>query len=232
MSKSISVEQVQIAKRAAAKEALKLVEPGMLLGLGTGSTTAIFIDELIQAVKSGLKIRAVATSKRSEMQARQGGIFIEDINQLKSLNLTIDGADEVDSKKRLIKGGGGALLREKIVASMSDQMVVIVDENKIVEQLGKFPLPVEIIPFAYTATIEQINRLGFRGQLRIQNDYKYVTDNGNYIYDLHLNPKSQNLENVHSQLIHIPGVIETGLFIELAKIIIIGRYDETVEIRS
>jgi ribose 5-phosphate isomerase A len=225
--------QSEISKAAAAKTAVEYIQPGMRVGLGTGSTAAYFIDFLGKKCQEGLLIEAVCSSIRSQEQAQKLGIPLQDIEKVTSLDITVDGADEVDSKKQLIKGGGGALLREKIVASMSKSMIVIVDESKIVDHLGLFPLPIEIVPFGYRATIAKLNDLGYIGHLRITKNHEiYQTDNGNYIYDIHLEFPCLNPEKENRIIRSVVGVIETGFFLNLASQIIVGYPDGQVEIRS
>lgn len=228
-----NILQVQIAKKSAGYAAAELVQDGMIVGLGTGTTAAFFIERLSERCRNGLKITAVATSTRAEVMAHKGGIPIINIDSLSSIDLTADGADEIDKNKDMIKGGGGALLREKIVASMSKEMVVVVDQSKLVERLGKFPLPVEIVPFAYTATIHRIEKLGHSGSLRTTPSGQiYVTDNSNYIYDIHFDSFINDPETLHHRLREIIGVVESGLFIHLAGRIVVGYNDGRVEIRS
>lgn len=222
------------AKRAAAKAATDLIESGMTIGLGSGSTATFFIESLIDRCKTtGLQIKAVATSERSAQQAQKGGIHLCDVNDLTSLDLTIDGADEVDPLKRMIKGGGGALLREKIIASMSREMIVIVDESKLVDQLGAFPLPLEIIPFAFEVTLYKINHHGYKGAVRrLENGRPYITDNGTYIIDVTFPEKCESPERDHGLLRSITGVIETGFFLDLAGRIVVGHEDGSVSIKT
>jgi ribose 5-phosphate isomerase A len=223
---------IDVAKRSAGAKAVELVKDGMIVGLGTGTTAAHFIEHLINRCRHGLKIQAVASSEKSYQQAKVGKIPMVDINSLSHLDLVVDGADEIDSEKRMIKGGGGALLREKILAKMSREMVVIVDETKLVSKLGKQKLPVEIVPFAHKATIYQINQLGFSGTLRYQSNGKvFVTDNGNHLFDIELNPETLRLPEDHEQILQIPGVVETGFFLNLAGRIIIGFCDGTVVVQ-
>lgn len=217
-------------KKKAGEMATEWVENGMLVGLGTGSTVFHFINKLIERVSEGLEIQAVSSSIRSRNQAKEGGIPLADMDQVTSIDLTVDGADEIDSQKRMIKGGGGALLREKILANTSREMVVIVDESKVVERLGKHPLPVEILPFGYSATIDKIRKLGYQGRLRTHNaDGLYQTDNGNFIYDIQFESLREDPESDHEKLIRIPGVLETGFFFNLAGRVLVGRSDGTVE---
>ncbi|HEV8051531.1 MAG TPA: ribose 5-phosphate isomerase A, partial [Parachlamydiaceae bacterium] len=177
---------VQKAKQAAGNAAAALIQSGMLVGLGTGSTAVFFIDSLIERCKKeSLKVTVFPSSERSAKQALAGGIPLCDENQVTSLDVTVDGADEIDNKKRMIKGGGGALLREKIIASMSKEMIVIVDPTKVVKELGGCPLPVEVVPFAHHATLYKVRNEGFDGALRLKQDGNlFVTDNGNYIIDI------------------------------------------------
>jgi ribose 5-phosphate isomerase A len=218
-----------IAKKVAGHTAADLIKSGMLVGLGTGSTAAYFIDHLAERCREGLKIRAVATSNRSFERAKEQGIPMIDIDQLESLDVTVDGADEIDLEKRMIKGGGGALLREKIVASMSREMIVVVDSSKVVTQLGKFPLPIEISQYAWKATIAKLKRNGFFGQLRNKEGKTYITDGGNYIYDITFPAPLESPEEVNASIRSIPGVLDTGFFFSLAKKVLIGYPDGTIE---
>lgn len=220
------------AKEAAGTTAAQLIQPGMLVGLGTGSTAHYFIQALSKRCREGLQITAVASSEASLTQARESGISIADIQAIRQVDITVDGADEIDPQKRMIKGGGGALLREKILASSSREMVVIIDSAKQVSQLGAFPLPVEISPFAYQATIHKMNALGYQGKIRLskQNDF-YKTDNGNFIYDIQL-PLPCTPEKEEKALKALPGVVETGFFLGLAGRVIVGFPDGSVKIHS
>lgn len=221
------------AKEAAGKAAANFVKPGMILGIGTGSTVAYFITELAERVKQGLHFTAVVTSNRSAEQAQSLGIPLVDINTITSIDLTIDGADEIDPKNRMIKGGGGALLREKIVANVSKDMVVIIDQHKLVNHLGKFPLPLELVTFATPAIIHKINALGYHGTIRRTKEGKsFITDNGNVIYDINLDYPCMHPENDNEKLRSIPGVVETGFFFNLAKKVVIGYDDGHTEIRT
>lgn len=220
-------------KRKIGITAADLIEDGMLVGLGTGTTAFYMIERLIERCKEGLKIKAVASSKTSEEQAQQGGIPIVDINTLSSLDVTIDGADEIDSVKRMIKGGGGALVREKIVASMSQEMIVIVDESKLCQHLGKRKLPVEIIPFGIERTRHQLEHLGYTGLFRKTNTGTlYVTDNGNYIFDIVFSDLLKTPEHDEEKIRSIPGVVDTGFFFNLAGRVVIGFFDGQIMIQS
>lgn len=219
-------------KKAVGYRAATFVHDGMRVGLGTGTTAFFFIERLIQRCKEGLKIQALATSDHSLLMAKKGGIPILDETQITSLDLTVDGADEIDPQKRMIKGGGGALTREKIVASMSKEMIVIVDESKCVSALGKSKLPVEILPFAKQATLHHITKAGYRAEFRKKTDGSlFVTDNQNLIVDIHFDSVREHPERDHELLIHIPGVVDTGFFFHLAGRVIVGFADGQVVVK-
>lgn len=227
------------AKFAAAKRATTYVKSGMRVGLGTGSTAAWLVKCLGEMVRDeGLRITGVPTSSRTAQLAREVGIPVMSLDEARWLDVTIDGADEFDQALNLIKGGGGALLQEKIVATASDQMVVIADISKQVETLGAFPLPVEVIPFGWRTTkvlIEEtligLDVLGRSTSLRMNGDVPYVTDEGNYIVDLHLN-RIANARSLSLVLNQIPGVVENGLFIDICDVAIVGFGDGRVEVRD
>ena len=209
-------------KRQSAAAAVAEVEDGMVVGLGTGSTSKIAVDLLGARVREGLRIIGVPTSERTAAQARDLGITIGDLGDHPQLDLTIDGADEVHTGTLdLIKGLGGALLREKIVAAASRRMTVIVDESKLVPRLGGVKLPVEVVRFGWQATSRHMQDAGVLGQLRLGPDgAPFVTDNGNYILDCNLSiPDPAALD---TSLVGIPGVVETGLFIGIATRVIAG----------
>lgn len=215
-------------KQAAARRSLDFIEDGMRVGLGTGSTATHLVDFLGEKVRAGLQVQCVATSEVTRRQAEQCGIRVTTLDELPHLDLTIDGADEVDAGLRLIKGGGGALLREKIVASASDRMIVIADASKYVATLGAFPLPVEVIPFALEPVRRAITPLGCDPVLRIAAEGKaFRTDEGNYILDCPFG-RIDDPEALAEALGVIPGVVEHGLFVGLASVVLIGR-DDTVE---
>lgn len=213
-------------KKAAALKALDFVKEGMLIGLGTGSTVRYFIEALGEAVKKKkLHVAALATSISSEKLAQEYGILLLDAAKVDQLDLTVDGADEIDSKKRMIKGGGGALLREKITAKMSREMIVIVDAEKVVKHLGKHPLPLEILPWGQKATERELNELGFKGKFR-----EKLSDNGNALFDIHFDKPLSNPEEIEAKLVEIPGVVTTGFFFGLATRVIVGYSADEVEI--
>jgi ribose 5-phosphate isomerase A len=216
-------------KRAAAARALDFVEDGMKLGLGTGSTADLFLELLAKRIRSGLKIVGTPTSQRTADNARTLGIPIRDLDELGSLDLAVDGADEADGNLDLIKGGGGALLREKIVAASAKRMIVIGDETKLVERLGAFPVPVEVIPFGHVTTRARIcaaaERLAYRGLApalrQTQDGQPYRTDNANYIYDCPFCAIA-DASALALALSSIPGVVEHGLFIGMASALVIA----------
>ncbi|WP_101065400.1 ribose-5-phosphate isomerase RpiA [Roseovarius salinarum] len=227
------------AKFVAAKRAVDYVEDGMRVGLGTGSTAAWMIRCLGELVREdGLNIRGVPTSTRTAQLASEVGIEVISLDEARWLDITIDGADEFDGDLNLIKGGGGALLQEKIVATASDRMVVIADLGKEVERLGAFPLPVEVIPFGWQTTkslleemLVSMDVLGRETTLRMNGDHAYVTDEGNYIIDLHLG-RIGNPRQLALVLNQIPGVVENGLFVDICDIVVLGHGDGRVETRD
>ncbi|WP_212005403.1 ribose-5-phosphate isomerase RpiA [Chitinophaga sp. HK235] len=222
------MQQQDLAKKAAGEKAAEYVKPGMTIGLGTGSTAYYAIMRIGKLVRDGMPLRAVATSEQSEQLAKEQGIPIISFSEIDKIDLDIDGADEVDEHFRLIKGGGGALLREKIVAAASSQMIVITDESKYVKHLGRFPLPVEIIPFAWELTFKRLIALDAAPVLRTRDGRTFVTDNGNYILDCHYE-KIKDPAGLHQQLNDIPGVVENGLFLHYASRLIIGYADGSVK---
>jgi len=226
--------ETNIAKKAAAYAAADLIQDHMLIGIGTGTTVYHFINRLAERCHEGLHIKAVASSRKTELLALERNIPITDINRVVALDLTVDGADEIDPQKRMIKGGGGALLREKILASMSREMFVIIDNHKQVEHLGAFPLPIEITPFASSATIYKLTQLGFDGKLRVAADEEhfFVTDNGNYIYDITFTKPLLHPEAVFDAILPIPGIVEIGFFFNLASQVFVGYEDGSVQILS
>ena len=207
-------------KRLAAEQALGLVRDGMRLGLGTGSTAAYFIDGLGRLVAGGLRVAAVATSNETAARARALGIpLLDSVDG--PLDLAVDGADEIDPTRNCIKGRGGALLREKIIAQAARRFVLIADERKLVPRLGRGPLPVEILPFLWTQTSRRIAALGGHPVLRGDASAPVLTDNGNLILDVTFGSIAEP-EDLDRRLKAIAGVIEHGLFIGLARTAIIG----------
>ena len=216
------------AKKAAAELAIEEIQDGMIVGLGTGSTAYWAIQGLGVRVQNGLHIQAVATSVASENLAKELGIPLIPFADISEIDVTIDGADEVDHAWHLIKGGGGALLREKIVAFSSKKLIVVVDESKVVERLGAFPLPVEVVKFGCELTMRKLRSLGCEPQVRVADHQPYVTDNGNYIIDCQFG-SIPNPAELHQAINGIPGVVENGLFIGMASQVIVGYRDGSVE---
>jgi ribose 5-phosphate isomerase A len=221
-------------KQQAAERALQFVEDGMSLGLGTGSTAARFVDLVGQRVKAGLKVKCVPTSEATRAQAERLGIPLTTLDDTPFLDLTVDGADEIDGQLRLIKGGGGALLREKIVATASQRMVVITDASKVVVTLGKFPLPVEVVRFGLAATRNMVEVLaadaGCEGEVKLRlaaDGRPFETDSANLILDCAFGqiPDPEALEDA---LKLVPGVVESGLFLGIADAAVIAGPDGVV----
>jgi ribose 5-phosphate isomerase A len=216
-------------KQNAAAAAMDFVEDGMTIGLGTGSTAKYFVEFLADEIADGLVVRGVPTSEETRRLAESLGVPLVDIEQVDRIQLTVDGADEIDSEAQLIKGGGAALLREKIVANASDLMVVIADPSKQVEALGAFPLPVEVTPFGYTITAKKVyDALCQAGVLRPRikvrtgnGNVPLRTDGGNYILDCDCGI-IPDVPRAAALLAHVPGVVEHGLFPHLCRVVIIG----------
>ena len=215
--------QQDALKKAAGIEAAKLVENGMIAGLGTGSTVKFLVDELGRRhQEEGLEFTGVTTSRRTQAQAESYGIKIVDIDDVDHIDVTIDGADEVDKNFNGIKGGGAALLWEKIVATNSNQIVWIVDESKVVDTIGKFPLPVEVIPFGAGQVIKKFEARGYKPVLRLDADGKEVrTDENNFVVDLHLE-RIDHPQELAEDLINTVGVVEHGLFLNMVDKVIVG----------
>mgnify|MGYP003599272300 CR=1 FL=1 len=213
-------------KKLAALEAVKYIKSDMVIGLGTGSTAYYAVEAIGEMVKSGLQIKAVPTSEQTKQLAQSLKIPLIDINLIDTIDITIDGADEFTQNLDLIKGGGGALLREKIVASVSKKNIIITDSSKRVNKLGKFKLPIEVIPFAINQVIGQLKSSGGSGKIRMINDSAYVTDQGNYIVDADFG-LIENPKDLAEKLDRITGIVEHGLFINLADIIIMAKDNNT-----
>jgi len=235
MNKALS--PADAAKLAAAQRAVEYVQDGMRIGLGTGSTAAWLVKVLGEMVRDeGLKVMGVPTSTRTAELARAENIPVVTLDEAKWLDLTIDGADEFDGELNLIKGGGGALLQEKIVATASDQMIVIADASKRVDTLGAFPLPIEVIPFGWQASktlVEEalisLDVMGRDSSLRMNRDKPFLTDEGNFILDLNLR-RIGNARQLALVLNQIPGVVENGLFIDICDVVIVGHGNSKVEV--
>jgi len=218
-------------KEAAARASLHYVKDGQVVGLGTGSTAAYFIKLLGEKVKGGLRIKGIPTSVRSRDLAQSLDIPLTTLDECQEIDVTVDGADEVDPQLRLIKGGGGALLREKIVASATRTMVVVADASKQVQRLGRFPLPVEVIRFAQALVAKRIAAMGAQVELRLKPDKTpYVTDENNNILDCRFGV-IQDADRLARELSQMPGVVEHGLFIGMASVALFARGNEIVELR-
>lgn len=215
-------------KKLAAEKAVEFVKDGMIVGIGTGSTVFYAIKKLGELVQNGLNISAVSTSDSTTKLAGAEGIRLINLDKAVRPDINIDGADEADRNFNGIKGGGGALLFEKIVALSSAKNIWIIDSSKNVEQLGKFPLPVEVIPFGYKRVLNIFKEMKYYPELRIKNNNPYLTDSGNYILDLHLE-KIEDAGILDKEIKLITGVVETGLFINIADVIITGK-NNSVEI--
>ena len=214
----------------AAEHAVQYVTDGMTVGLGTGSTSAFAIKEIGQKIQQGLNVKAVASSIQSEQLAKDAGITVVPFREINIIDIYIDGADEVDNDLNLIKGGGGALLREKILAFNSKQFVVIVDEHKLANQLGKFPLPVEVTPFALELTIRQLQKLGCTATVRQKDGKSYITDNKNFIIDCDFQ-KIDQVEKLNQLIKAIPGVVENGLFLNnMVSKVIVGYQNGEIKV--
>ncbi|EHQ6865799.1 TPA: ribose-5-phosphate isomerase RpiA [Listeria monocytogenes] len=217
-------------KKIAGEKACEWIEDGMVVGLGTGSTVYYTIEKLGQMVNNGLHITGVATSEETTKQAEKLGIPLKSLNDVTEIDVTIDGADEIDTNFQGIKGGGGALLREKMVASASLKNIWVVSEEKLVRTLGKFPLPLEVIPFGWKQIEHTLAKEQIQTNLRKQsNGEVYVTNNGNYILDI-VNQSFTDAEMWQEKLAQIPGVVEHGLFLDYVDVIICGKANGETEI--
>jgi ribose 5-phosphate isomerase A len=219
------------AKKNVGIYAADFVRPGMTIGIGSGSTVYWLIEEIGKRVKQGLEITAVPASSQTKELAKEVGIRLSNLNEIDRLQLTIDGADEIDPQGQLIKGGGGALLQEKMVAAASDELIIIADSSKLVRQLGRFPLPVEVIPYGYKKVQEKIILSGLckTVSLRKKKDHPFITDHSHYILDCSFEQINDAFA-LNSVLHLIPGVVETGLFIDMTDKAVIGFEDERIEV--
>jgi ribose 5-phosphate isomerase A len=225
-----SPNHLDLEKQRAATAALRWVRDGMVLGLGTGSTAAHFITQLGERVRAGLKVQGTATSQASEALARQVGIPLLEPRRGLRFDLTVDGADELDPQLRLIKGGGGALLREKIIATASDYMLVIADSTKAVTQLGRFPLPLEVVPFALPWVLDAVDALGGAPVVRVNKqkpDELFHSDQHNLIVDCHFKALPDP-EGLALRLQQIPGIVEQGLFLGLARAAVVAQGEQVL----
>ena len=214
-------------KQLSAEAACNYVKDGMIVGLGTGTTAEFAVRKLGKLVRNGLSIRGIPTSNRTKELAEAEGIPLIDFSESMFIDLTIDGADEIDGNLNMIKGGGAALLQEKIVASVSKAEIIVVNRTKLVDQLGAFPLPVEVIPFGWQVVFNQLESLHGNPDLRLNKGQPQVTDQGNYIIDCHFR-KIENPKLLEHQLNMIPGVVENGLFINLCTKMILADGEQLI----
>ncbi|PLS08451.1 ribose-5-phosphate isomerase RpiA [Neobacillus cucumis] len=217
-------------KKEVGEKAVEYVKDGMVVGLGTGSTVFFTISKLGELVKQGLSIKGIPTSIQTEQLANQLGIPLVSFTEINQIDIAIDGADEVSADLDLIKGGGGALLREKIIAKAAKTFIVVADSHKLVNKLGSFPLPVEVVPFGVEMTTKYILELGGAPKLRQKNGSPYLTDNGNYILDCHIQPIIHP-EELERDLNMIPGIVDNGLFVGMADYIITMNEDKEIDIK-
>jgi ribose 5-phosphate isomerase A len=223
------IDRERRLKERAALEAVKMIRDGAIVGLGTGSTAALAIAELGRRVREdGLEIIGIPTSYQAAMIARANGIVTRTLDDVSKIDIAIDGADEVDSKKNLIKGGGGAHTREKVVDGLADLFVVVVDDSKLVKRLGeKFPVPVEVLPFAIGAVMKKLQGMGGNPALRmgVKKDGPVISDQGNMLIDVRF-PEIEDPAALERNLNNIPGVVENGLFVGLAHVVLIGTMSQ------
>ncbi|MGP7818476.1 ribose-5-phosphate isomerase RpiA [Niallia sp. 01092] len=213
------------------KAASEYVKDGMTVGLGTGTTVYYTIVKLAELVKNGFRINGVATSVQTENLANKLGIPLLKIDEVEKLDVAIDGADEIDSQFNAIKGGGGALLREKVIANAAEKFIVIADSSKLVSTLGSFPLPVEVVPFGATLTEKQLRHLGCTTSFRQKEKGQYVTDNGNYLIDCCFS-SIQNPKELELAINNIPGVVENGLFVNRIHHVVTLDHHKNIVIKT
>lgn len=218
-------------KEVVGKKAVEYVKDGMIVGLGTGSTVFYFVHALADRVKEGLNVEMVSTSIQTVELAQSLGLTIKELEEIDHIDLAVDGVDEIDKNFNAIKGGGAALFREKIVADIAREVIWIYDESKDVEKLGNFNLPVEILPFGYSHTIRKMEEAGLKPVLRLKDGAILITDNNNYIVDLHLG-YGFDIKSVKEKLESIVGVVEHGLFLNMCKLCIKGTEHGAVIIEN
>ncbi|MGD7045902.1 ribose-5-phosphate isomerase RpiA [Jeotgalibacillus proteolyticus] len=209
-------------KQMAGEKAASFVQDGMIVGLGSGSTMYWMVRKLGELVQKGLTIKGIPTSLQTEKWAKEFGVPLTSFAQIKDIDLAIDGADEIDPEFRLIKGGGGSLVREKVVAAAAKQFIIAADESKVVSKLGNFPLPVEVVPFGFEATALQLGKLGCDPQVRKKGNERFRTDNGNFILDCSFT-RIEDPVSLHHKIKLLTGVVDTGLFLNMADAVILGN---------
>lgn len=218
-------EQQELLKKLAGEKAAEYIQDGMVIGLGSGSTVYWMMKKLGEMIADGMDVKGIPSSIRTEGWAREFGIPLTDFSEVRVLDLAIDGANEIDRNFNLSKGGGGSLVREKIVNANSKKLIIIADESKLVPELGDAPLPVEILQFGWEVTAENIAKLGCEPVLRIRDGERFVSNNGNYIVDCQFKSIPDPVE-LHHDLKQMLGVVETGLFIDMTDIVIIAGENE------
>lgn len=216
---------MDLEKKIAGEASVEYIKDGMVVGLGSGSTVNWMIRKLGEKVKEGLNIKGIPSSKKTERLALEVGVPLTDFASVDRIDIAIDGADEVDRNLNLLKGGGGSLVREKVVDINADQLIIIVDQSKVVEELGEFALPIEVLQFGWENTAKQIRELGGEPVLRIRDNERFISDNGNYILDCKFDKITQP-EVLHEKLKLLTGVVETGIFTNMVDKVIIGKNDE------
>jgi len=221
------MENTESIKKALGQKACELIKDHMVVGLGSGSTANCFINSLIE---KKLDIVAVSSSDQSLQLAKKGGIKTLPLNEVAKIDITVDGADEIDPKNRMIKGGGGCHLQEKILASSSSEVVILADHTKLSDKLGREKLPVEVVYYGAVFTEKTLRKKGYKGEFRKSEDGTlFFTDNANLIYDIEFSSGIDDPENTHLDLLQVPGVIETGFFFNIASKILIGLSDNQIE---
>lgn len=223
------MKQTDDNKKAAGEAAAAYVKDGMTIGLGSGSTVNWMLKKLAERMKEGLDVKGIPTSKKTERLAKELGIPLTDFSAVEKIDLAIDGADEVDGDWNLLKGGGGSLVREKVVDAVADKFIVIADETKIVDRLGAFPLPVEVLPFGWQLTAKRLEAFGCKPVLRKKDNEIFISDNGNYVLDCPFGSIEKPGE-LHERLKLLLGVVDTGLFIEMADMVITVRNGKVEEL--
>lgn len=218
-------EQLELNKKAAGEKAAEYIRDGMVIGLGSGSTVYWMMKKLGEMIADGMDVKGIPSSIRTEGWANEFGIPLTDFSEVRLLDLAIDGANEIDPQFNLSKGGGGSLVREKIVNANSKKLIIIADKTKLVSKLGKAPLPVEILQFGWEVTAEKITKLGCKPVLRVQEGSRFISNNGNYIVDCEFE-SIQDPVKLHQKLKLLLGVVETGLFIGMTDILIIAGESE------
>ncbi|WP_404456185.1 ribose-5-phosphate isomerase RpiA [Virgibacillus necropolis] len=215
-------------KKIAGEHSVQFIEDGMTVGLGSGTTVYWMMKKLGELVKKGLVVHGVPSSRKTERWAHEFGISLKTLAEIDEIDIAIDGADEIDGQLNLIKGGGGSLVREKIIDSFANHLIIIADESKMVSELGSYPLPIEVTPFGWEITAKKISQLGCKPEIRVKDNQVFISDNGNHILDCRFE-RISDPKTLHENLKLLVGVVETGLFIEMTDKVIIGK-DQEIDI--